>query len=95
MEGSAICLTSLLEQELHQFVVPVYQRPYSWTVKQCAQLFDDLESLLREGRSSHFFGSLVIKNNSRGALTESVVIDGQQRLTTVSLLLLTLYNLLS
>lgn len=94
MKASAIYLIPFVCNSLRQFVVPVYQRPYSWTVKQCAQLFDDLESLLSEGRSSHFFGSLVIKDNSNGPFIESEVIDGQQRLTTVSLLLLTLRNLL-
>ena len=94
MQGSANPLIQLLYHSGRQYIVPVYQRPYSWSVKQCAQLFDDLEGLLRNDRPSHFFGSVVLKYNQCGDFTECVVIDGQQRLTTVSLLLLTLRDLL-
>ena len=93
MQGSANPLIQLLYHSGRQYIVPVYQRPYSWSVKQCAQLFDDLEGMLRNDRPSHFFGSVVLKYNQCGDFTECVVIDGQQRLTTVSLLLLTLRDL--
>lgn len=74
-----------------QFIIPIYQRPYSWTEDECRQLFDDI---LRVGSSDHlhvhFMGSIVyiedgISNNSSRA--PQLVIDGQQRLTSVLLLL--------
>jgi uncharacterized protein with ParB-like and HNH nuclease domain/predicted transport protein len=74
-----------------QFVIPIYQRTYSWTEKECLQLWDDI---MRAGRnadvSAHFVGSVVyIEKGLYQVSTQSplLVIDGQQRLTTVSLLL--------
>ncbi|HCT14070.1 MAG TPA: hypothetical protein DIW82_04550, partial [Corynebacterium nuruki] len=68
--------------------IPVYQRNYDWGIAQCARLFDDLEALAaadREKQPRHFFGAVVGK--SEGSW-KWVVIDGQQRLTTISLLIL-------
>ena len=73
-----------------QFVIPIYQRAYSWGEKECRQLWDDI---LRTGRddavSAHFVGSIVyVQKGLYAVTTESplLVIDGQQRLTTVALL---------
>jgi uncharacterized protein with ParB-like and HNH nuclease domain/predicted transport protein len=74
-----------------QFVIPIYQRTYSWTELECLQLWDDI---MRAGRNdqinAHFVGSVVyIEKGLYHVSTGSplLVIDGQQRLTTVSLLL--------
>ena len=74
-----------------QFVIPIYQRTYSWTEKECRQLWDDI---LRAGQSeeitAHFIGSVVyVEKGLYSVTTQSpmLVIDGQQRLTTISLLL--------
>lgn len=74
-----------------QFVIPIYQRTYSWGEKECRQLWDDI---LRTGRSdnvsAHFVGSIVYVEKGQyqvSSQTPLLVIDGQQRLTTVSLLL--------
>jgi len=74
-----------------QFVIPIYQRAYSWTREECKQLWDDI---LRAGRndsvSSHFVGSIVYIEKEIYQVTSQsqlLVIDGQQRLTTVSLLI--------
>jgi uncharacterized protein with ParB-like and HNH nuclease domain/predicted transport protein len=74
-----------------QFVIPIYQRTYSWTELECLQLWDDI---MRAGRNeqvnAHFVGSVVyIEKGLYQVSTGSplLVIDGQQRLTTVSLLL--------
>ncbi len=74
-----------------QFVIPIYQRTYSWTEKECRQLWDDV---IRCGRNDripvHFIGSIVYVESGLSQVTYQVpllVIDGQQRLTTVSLLL--------
>jgi uncharacterized protein with ParB-like and HNH nuclease domain/predicted transport protein len=74
-----------------QFVIPIYQRTYSWTEKECRQLWDDI---LRCGSSEkilvHFVGSIVYVESGLSQVTHQaplLVIDGQQRLTTVSLLL--------
>src|SRR5689334_20040806 len=73
-----------------QFVVPIYQRSYSWTERQCGQLWDDI---LRTGRNdsitAHFMGSIVYVEQSLYQVSSQsplLVIDGQQRLTTVMLI---------
>jgi uncharacterized protein with ParB-like and HNH nuclease domain/predicted transport protein len=74
-----------------QFVIPIYQRTYSWAEKECRQLWDDI---LRTGRdkdvSSHFVGSIVyIEKGLYQVSSQSpmLVIDGQQRLTTLTLVI--------
>lgn len=74
-----------------QFVIPIYQRTYSWTEKECRQLWDDV---IRTGSnphiSAHFVGSIVYIEKSLYQVTSQspmLVIDGQQRLTTVTLLI--------
>lgn len=74
-----------------QFVIPIYQRTYSWTEKECRQLWDDI---IRTGSNDaiavHFVGSIVYIEQDDSNLTRMeplLVIDGQQRLTTVTLLI--------
>ena len=74
-----------------QFIIPIYQRTYSWTKPQCEQLWDDI---IRTGSddsiSGHFIGSIVYIERGLyqiSSQTPLLVIDGQQRLTTVSLII--------
>ncbi|MCI9297078.1 MAG: DUF4268 domain-containing protein [Lachnospiraceae bacterium] len=94
MKGSEQKLVAYMQGSNKRFVIPVYQRNYDWKTENCKQLYDDLVKVVRNKRKSHFFGSIVSVYNSDGANDEFLVIDGQQRLTTVSLLLLAMYNLL-
>ena len=73
------------------FIIPIYQRRYSWKKAQCERLFDDIEDACREGRS-HFIGCIITVSD--GGMGEYLVIDGQQRITTISLLLKAMYDLL-
>ena len=78
-----------------QFVIPLYQRNYSWTAAQCRQLWGDL---LRAGRDekvkAHFIGAIVYVEGHGNVVRQEplVVIDGQQRLTTSTLLIAALAN---
>ena len=80
-------------QEIFQreYVIPAYQRRYSWDKDQCQQLMDDLLLFYDENTETseqYFLGCLVIaKENNRWA-----VIDGQQRLTTLSLAIKAIFN---
>lgn len=94
MKGSECRLAEYMEGAKKRFVIPVYQRNYDWKTENCKQLFDDLVKVVQNSRRSHFFGSIVSVYNPDGRNTEFLVIDGQQRLTTVSLLLLAIYNLI-
>lgn len=74
-----------------QFEVPIYQRIYSWDIPECERLWDDI---LRAGNdpsdASHFTGSIVYVEKDQGTRTSAepdLIIDGQQRVTTVTLLL--------
>lgn len=74
-----------------QFIIPIYQRTYSWTEKQCEQLWSDI---VRAGSNpsvtGHFVGSVVYVEKglySHSSIPQLLVIDGQQRMTTVSLLI--------
>lgn len=95
MKGSECRLIEYMEGSKKRFIIPVYQRNYDWKTENCKQLFDDLIKVIVNNRRSHFFGSLVSVYNPSGRNTEFLVIDGQQRLTTVSLLFLAMYNLIS
>lgn len=94
MKGSETKLLEYMEGSKKRFVIPVYQRNYDWKMENCKQLYDDLVTVVRSNRRSHFFGSIVSSYQPNGRYSEYLVIDGQQRLTTVSLLLLAMYNLL-
>lgn len=73
-----------------QFVIPIYQRNYSWTAAQCRQLWADLMRAGRDDKiSAHFIGSIVYVERGLSSVTSQealLVIDGQQRLTTSTLL---------
>lgn len=95
MKGSECKFVKYMEGSDKRFVIPVYQRNYDWKTENCKQLYDDLIKIVKNGRKSHFFGSLVSVYNPDGNNEEFLVIDGQQRLTTVSLLFLAMYNLMN
>lgn len=91
MKGSEAKLVSYMQGSDKRFVIPVYQRNYDWKQENCKQLYDDLVRIVRDDRKSHFFGSIVSVHNE-GQFNEFLIIDGQQRLTTVSLLMLAIHD---
>src|SRR5258707_11702693 len=74
-----------------QFVIPIYQRTYSWTERECRQLWDDIvRTGGNDSLAAHFVGSIVyIEKGLYQVTTQTplLVIDGQQRLTTITLLI--------
>lgn len=82
--------TNLLKfvHDARQFVIPIYQRKYSWTAAQCEQLWRDISRAGNaSGASGHFIGSIVYVADSDAHNAPLLVIDGQQRLTTLTLLI--------
>lgn len=69
------------------FIIPLYQRKYAWQQKHCVRLFEDLKKIHRQGIYSHFFGSIVASRVNE-VDDDLLIIDGQQRITTLSLLIL-------
>lgn len=75
------------------FIIPAYQRPYAWTVDQASELFDDLyDFYINENEDNYFLGSIVLVKEENEPASE--VIDGQQRLTTLTILLAVLASFL-
>lgn len=95
MKGSEAKMTGFMEGADKRYIIPVYQRKYDWKLENCRQLYSDLKKIVLEGRSSHFFGSIVSSVVPVGSRLEYHIIDGQQRLTTVTLLLLAMRNLIA
>lgn len=81
-------ITKFMGDKQSKFMIPVYQRNYDWKKSdQCQVLWDDLEYIIEQGNNKpHFFGSIVSVRDAKTG--DFVIIDGQQRLTTVSLLML-------
>ncbi len=79
------------------FAIPVYQRNYDWTLFQCKQLLHDIiETGKNDKTNAHFIGSIVYVHDdvyTASGLTELTIIDGQQRLTTLTLIYIALYRL--
>ena len=73
------------------WTIPLYQRTYGWTRGQCEQIWKDIERLATKNKEgTHFIGSIVHivpGTQLKSMLKPSIVIDGQQRMTTVSLIL--------
>lgn len=95
MEAKQKQILEFLSATNTQFTIPVYQRNYDWDEKQCSILFKDiLESANNKDILSHFIGSIVYLHE--GVYTigkkEFSIIDGQQRLTTITLLLCAIYH---
>lgn len=78
------------------FAIPVYQRNYDWTRVQCQQLFNDILAIgADDTQSGHFIGSIVYVHDdvyTASGLRELTIIDGQQRLTTLTLIFIALYR---
>ncbi|WP_173019548.1 GmrSD restriction endonuclease domain-containing protein [Streptomyces alkaliphilus] len=90
MRANETVLRDLLQGE-KQYIVPLYQRTYSWKRDQLNQLWADMTSLLdTTEEESHFLGSIVLApspNSTASGIQSWLVVDGQQRLTTLSILL--------
>jgi uncharacterized protein with ParB-like and HNH nuclease domain len=94
MKASENKIIRFFEGHDKSFVIPVYQRNYDWNKANCKQLFNDLIDVVENKRSSHFFGSVVYlyndENEDNGQ--EFIIIDGQQRITTLTLLMIALLH---
>jgi len=98
MKASEIKFEEFLNKKKTNFIIPVYQRNYDWRDIQCQEFIKDIESLVNRERETHFLGTIVyIKNNDIDAIekgiSEYIIIDGQQRITTSMLFLKALYDL--
>ena len=95
MKANELPIINFLQAPNVQFVIPVYQRNYDWTNNECKELLNDIIAVEIANRGTHFIGSIVFVYDgaySTGEVKELVIIDGQQRLTTINILYVALYR---
>ncbi len=94
MKADAMKLLDFIgKSQEKQFVIPIYQRVYSWEKEQCKQLWDDIiKTGGNDQMNGHFIGSIVFVQDGiyTTSHNELLIIDGQQRLTTITLLFIAL-----
>ncbi|WP_187943542.1 DUF262 and DUF1524 domain-containing protein [Helicobacter pylori] len=94
--GATTLLRFFKENQNNQFVIPIYQRLYSWGKEQCEQLWDDIIKIGGNDKmNGHFIGSILYVRVDDTHSSPLLIIDGQQRLTTITLLFIALRNHLS
>jgi uncharacterized protein with ParB-like and HNH nuclease domain len=96
MKANETRVDKFLSNSETTFAIPVYQRNYDWTKVQCQQLFDDIILVGNQsGQNAHFIGSIVYVHDdvyTASGLTELTIIDGQQRLTTLTLIYVAIFR---
>ncbi|MCQ2860274.1 DUF262 and DUF1524 domain-containing protein [Helicobacter pylori] len=95
MDAKATTLLKFFEEnQNNQFVIPIYQRLYSWKKEQCEQLWDDIIKIGGNDKmNGHFIGSILyVRDGITHSNNPLLIIDGQQRLTTITLLFIALRN---
>ncbi|RVY49670.1 DUF262 and DUF1524 domain-containing protein [Helicobacter pylori] len=97
MDAKATTLLGFFEEhQNNQFVIPIYQRLYSWGKEQCKQLWDDIIKIGGNDKmNGHFIGSILYVLDGNTPSSPLLIIDGQQRLTTITLLCIALRSHLS
>ncbi|WP_187853054.1 DUF262 and DUF1524 domain-containing protein [Helicobacter pylori] len=97
MKAEATTLLGFFEEnQNNQFVIPIYQRLYSWGKEQCKQLWDDIIKIGGNDKmNGHFIGSILYMLDGNTPSSPLLIIDGQQRLTTIMLLFIALRDHLS
>ncbi len=97
MKANETKVEDFLSSNKTQFVIPVYQRNYDWSPSQCGQLLNDIFEVGAISKmNAHFIGSIVYVHDdvyTASRIKELTIIDGQQRLTTLTLIYLVLYSL--
>ena len=96
MKASETKVEDFLSSNKTQFVIPVYQRNYAWNTSECLQLLNDIiDTGKNDHINAHFIGSIVYVHDdvyTSSKIKELNIIDGQQRLTTLTLINFSLRN---
>lgn len=97
MKATESRVQDFLSSNKTRFVIPVYQRNYDWTQSQCTQLINDIFEIGADPEcKTHFIGGIVFVHDDvflSSSIKELIIIDGQQRLTTITLIYIALYQL--
>lgn len=93
IDATAVNTITWLASPDTTIVVPVYQRQYRWDIGACEQLLGDIRAVAdADGRHMHFIGSILATRSGERSSSELVLIDGQQRITTLMLLIAALHH---
>jgi len=95
IEPKQLSIGELFAEEQSKYVIPIYQRNYAWKKPQILQLIDDIADFALANQSpkkNYYIGSLVVFQRSKDGIINLETIDGQQRLTTIFILLCVLKN---
>ena len=84
MEAQELSLAEFIGDK-KTFIIPIYQRNYDWRKEHCLQLFEDIKNIVASGKP-HFLGTVVYQKQKEGIFSDFVIVDGQQRITSVILL---------
>jgi uncharacterized protein with ParB-like and HNH nuclease domain len=83
---TSLTINQLLGSTNEQYIIPTYQRRYSWHERQVMELIEDI--ILIEDSDTHLLGSIVcLAEHHKAGINQLELVDGQQRLTTISILL--------
>lgn len=99
MEVYKMGLKEIMLGRNQEFIIPIYQRHYDWRESNCKQLYKDLIQIVKDVRCddtiTHFFGNIFASVQTKGIKRLYTIIDGQQRITSITLLYLAMYNFLN
>ncbi|QJR22714.1 Protein of unknown function DUF262 [Brevinematales bacterium NS] len=97
MKTESHSINDVLAKNATSFFIPPFQRAYAWGKPEIERFFSDISRIIeseldanQQDKQEHFFGTIVIKEEKAGFANKSVIIDGQQRLTTTLLFLIAL-----
>ena len=86
MKAEKVMLTDFLKDR-KQFTIPIYQRSYSWTLEQCSKFWEDIVNIIKNGDIKYHFIGSIVRIEYKSDISQQVIIDGQQRITTILLLI--------
>lgn len=95
MKASDTTMLTFIATEAKQFIIPPFQRNYEWTFNECDDLFDDIIEITKT-KAKHYLGNIVyyISEDFNSTNQRYILIDGQQRMTSILLLLCAIRDLL-
>lgn len=85
-------INDFFSKQLTSFVIPVYQRNYAWKKENCEKLFDDILGLIKTPQRKHYLGTITYIWHQDSLGQQFVIIDGQQRVTSLMLFLKALHK---
>ena len=93
MKANDSKISSFIGNSERVFIIPPFQRNYTWTLDECEELFDDILTSIKK-HSEHYIGNIVyyVGKDSSASFSEYILVDGQQRITSILLLLSAIRN---